>query len=228
MKLKNKKDAVDRIAIARNAIDNLLIYSTELLDEQPSAKQLQIRLTEAAESDYARLSEGVSNDKELELERIRALVRLADLDHMQFKYESALVKYKEAIEKLEQDSPEKEPQSSEYFEWMLEKGKTIARVALAMDLEDKYSESKKQFELSIELLRSIAQEADDKDYTILVLSRTLAQYGDLLVRAGEVDLAINSLRESIDLQKAQSTHPQSRRTRWTTQRSLSQALSRYW
>ncbi|MFN7876509.1 MAG: protein kinase domain-containing protein [Pirellula sp.] len=221
----NKKDAVDRIAIARNAIDNLLIYSTELLDEQPAAKQLQIRLTEAAEADYARLSEGVSNDKELELERIRALVRLADLDHMQFKYESAQEKYKEAIEKLEQDSPKKEPQPSEYFEWMLEKGKTIARIALAMDLEDKYTESKKQFERSIELLRRIAQEADDKDYPILVLSRTLAQYGDLLVRVGDVDLAINSLRESIDLQKVQSTHPQTRRTRWTTQRSLSQALS---
>jgi eukaryotic-like serine/threonine-protein kinase len=221
----NKKDAVDRIAIARNAIDNLLIYSTELLDEQPSAKQLQIRLTEAAEADYARLSEGVSNDKELELERIRALVRLADLDLMQSKLESAHEKYKEAIEKLDAASPEKESQPAEYTEWLLEKGKTFARMALAMDQEDKYSDSKKQFELSIELLRRIIQEAEDKDYPILVLSRTLAQYGDLLVRAGEVDLAISSLRESIDLQKAQSTHPQSRRTRWTTQQSLSQALN---
>ena len=221
----NKKDAVDRIAIARNAIDNLLIYSNELLDEQPAAQQLQIRLTEAAESDYARLSEGVSNDKELELERIRALVRLADLDHMQSKYESAQGKYREAIGKLDKESPKKESQSAEYVEWMLEKGKTIARMALAMDLEDRVAESIKQFELSIELLRSTAQEAEDKDYPMLVLSRTLAQYGDLLVRAGEVDLAVSSLRESIDLQKAQSTHPQSRRTRWTTQQSLSQALN---
>jgi serine/threonine protein kinase len=229
----NKKDAVDRTEIARNAIDNLLIYSNDLLFEQPFSKQippavamqLNLRLTEAAESDYARLSEGVSDDKELELERIRALVRLADLDHMQFKYESAHEKYQKAIEKLDAASPAKKSQPAEYTEWLLEKGKTFARMALAMDLEDKYSDSKKQFELSIELLRSVAQEAEDKDYPLLVLSRTLAQYGDLLVRAGEVDLAVSSLRESIDLQKAKSTHPQSRRTRWTTQQSVSQALS---
>lgn len=221
----NKKDAEDRSAIARNAIDNLLIYSTELLDEQPAAQQLQLRLTEAAEADYARLSEGVSNDKELELERIRALVRLADLDHMQFKYESALEKYKEAIEKLDKKSPKKDSPNAEYHEWMLEKGKTFAQMALTMDLEDKYSDAKKQFEISIDLLRSVAQQAEAKDYPLLVLSRTLAQYGDLLVRAGAVDLAISSLRESIDLQKVQSTHPQSRRTRWTTQQSLSKAFS---
>jgi serine/threonine-protein kinase len=221
----NKKDAIDRIAIARDAIDNLLIYSTELLDDQPAARQLQRRLIEAAESDYARLSEGVSADKGLELERIRALVRIADLDHLQSKYESANKKYNEAIERLDDQSPSKESQPIEYIDWLLEKGKTHARTALAMDIEDRYSDSRKQFELSVEILRRVVLETEQKDFAMLVLSRTLSQYGDLLVRMGEIDLALSTLRESVDLQKVETTHPQSRRIRWATQESLSRALS---
>ena len=219
--LENKKVAIDTIVIAREAIDNQMIYIT---NEEISTNDSRLALMESAESSYASLSDVVSTDQDLELERIRALVRIADLDHIQTKYDSAHKKYNEAITRLAIQSPKKDLQSMEYVDWMLEKAKTIARVALAMDLEDRYSESKKQFELSIELLRGIAQEADDKDYAMLVLSRTLAQYGDLLVRIGEVDLAMNSLRESIGLQKAQSTHPQSRRTRWATYASLTGAL----
>ncbi len=176
--VQNKNDAVSRIGVARSAIDTLLIGSTESLGDFPAARDLQKRLLEVAANDYAKLSASKSNDLELELERIRALVRVADIQHMQSKlvqseYDEAYKNYQIAISELQTQTNKLVGDDRIVLLWKIELAKTIGRMAFALDLEGRSEESQTEFDLALSQLRALAVKNPKSSDVHAALGKTL-------------------------------------------------------
>ncbi len=172
--IQNKNDAVNRIGVARSAIDTLLVGSTESLGDFPAARDLQKRLYEVAANDYAKMSSSKSNDPELELERLRALVRVADIQMLQSEYDEAQRNYRMAIAELQTriDKPASDDRIA--LLWRVELAKTIGRFAFALDnLEGMSEESKNQFAIAIAQLRLLAVTYPKSSEVHVTLGKTL-------------------------------------------------------
>lgn len=171
--IQNKNDAVSRIGVARSAIDTLLVGSTESLGDFPAARDLQKRLLEVASNDYAKLSASKSDDLELELERLRALVRVADIQHMQSEYDEAYKNYRIAISELQSQTNKSMSDTRIALLWKIELAKTIGRLALALDVEGKSDESQTQFDLAVSRLRVLAVANPKSSDVHAALAKTL-------------------------------------------------------
>ena len=196
--LEYKNEAVERIGVARNAIDTMLIGSSESLSDFPMTRDLQKRFLEVALEDYAKLSETGSKDDQLELERIRAKVRVADIRHMQRDYVGAEQYYDSAIDELNShlhNRSRKDKDSDMY--WQIELGKTIGRKGMALDIEGRSNESKTLFANSIDLLRSVVLVHIESERANLALARQLIVSANSTANASEPAVSIKQLEESI-------------------------------
>ncbi len=171
--IQNKNEAVSRIGVARSAIDTLLVGSTESLGDFPAARDLQKRLLEVASNDYAKLSASKSDDIELELERLRALVRVADIQHMQSEYDEAYKNYRIAISELQSQSNLSMSDTRIALLWKIELAKTIGRLALALDVEGKSDESQTEFDVALSRLRVLAVANPKSSDVHAALAKTL-------------------------------------------------------
>ena len=171
--IQNKNEAVSRIGVARSAIDTLLVGSTESLGDFPAARDLQKRLLEVASNDYAKLSASKSDDLELELERLRALVRVADIQHMQTEYDEAYKNYRIAISELQSQSNLSMNDTRIALLWKIELAKTIGRLALALDLEGKSDESQTEFDVALSRLRVLVVANPKSSDVHAALAKTL-------------------------------------------------------
>ncbi|MCY2985398.1 MAG: protein kinase [Planctomycetota bacterium] len=170
----NKNDAVNRIGVARNAIDTLLVGSTESLGDFPAARDLQKRLYEVAANDYSKLSASKSDDPELELERLRALVRVADIQMLQSEYDEGQKNYRIVITELQTRIDKTSSNDRIALSRRVELAKTIGRFAFAIDsLEGMSEESKKQFAIAISQLRALAVAHPKSSEVHVTLGKTL-------------------------------------------------------
>ncbi len=191
--IQNKNDAVNRIGVARSAIDTLLVGSTESLGDFPAARDLQKRLLEVAANDYAKLSASRSEDPELELERLRALVRVADIQMLQSEYDAAQKNYRIAITELHTRIDKTASNDRIALPWRIELAKTIGRFAFAIDnLKGMSEESKTQFALAISQLRSLSV-ANPKS------SEVHAALGKTLIRAVNSKLMIEKPADALQM-----------------------------
>ena len=189
--VQNKNDAINRISVARSAIDTLLVASTDTLGDFPAARDLQKRLLDVAANDYSKLTLSKSEDPELELERLRALVRVADIQMLQSDDGEAQENYRIAISELQTRSNNKFGNDQIALLWKVELAKTIGRFAFALDgIEGFSAESEKQFMLAISQLRSLAIANPESTEVHAALGRTL-------IRAVNSKLMISSPTESL-------------------------------
>lgn len=193
----NKNDALERTAIARDAIDTLLTESSQSLADFPATRDLQQRLLSAAVSDYARLSRGDSSDPAIRLERVRAMVRVADIEAMQGNVETADSNYAEAILFIEDALEGVSSSDRDRIAWEIELGKTIARRALAWDIQSRTDEARREFERAQRLLERTLEASPDSQRARFVLARTQSQFADLLSRTDNAGSAVELLQKSL-------------------------------
>jgi serine/threonine protein kinase len=198
-----KNEAVDRIGVARNAIDTMLVNSSEALQDFPATLDLQSQLLQAAIDDYAKLSQGNASDNELELERIRARVRVADIQHMQGNLDAAYLKYLEVIQETEQKvqrfTKGNDPVA---LSWKVELGKAHARLGLAYDAERKEgraTDARERFVTGIDILKKTAAETNADSPAKVNLARTLVVFADSHSMSSQTTEAIRFVEDSIQL-----------------------------
>lgn len=223
--IQNKNEAIDRIGVARNAIDTMLVNSTEALRDFPATLDLQSQLLQAAIQDYEKLSQGSSPDIELELERIRAQVRVADILQMQGKFDDAYSKYLAVIDEIEQKSLGPTNQSEQdRLAWNIEFGKAHARLGLAYDLEGKegrIADAQNHFHQAIAILTAAARDRSPDHPANIALARIQLNFGnsqfmdsqptdalalieDSIKRYGEMDVARDQKIQVASLQAFES------------------------
>ncbi len=198
-----KNEAVNRIGVARNAIDTMLVNSSEALQDFPATLDLQSQLLQAAIDDYAKLSQGSSSDNELELERVRARVRVADIEQMQGNLDSAYLKYLEVIQETEQKvqrfTKGNDPVA---LSWRVELGKAHARLGLAYDLERKEgraADARERFVTGIDILKKAASETNADDLAKVALARIQINFANSNSMNSQTSEAIRFVEDSIQL-----------------------------
>ncbi|MBU6239584.1 MAG: serine/threonine-protein kinase [Planctomycetes bacterium] len=195
--LASKEEALQRNAIARDAIDTLLTESTVALADFPATRDLQKRLLAAAAADYERLSQGSSQDEGLQLERVRALVRVADIEALQGNATGSNELYEQSIRSLESKISEMANRDEARTRWELELAKTIARRGLAWDTQDRIDESRVEYEHAQKIFDRLLL-ANPSDVSIqFFTSRTQAQHADLIGRTESPTTAIRMLQTAL-------------------------------
>ncbi len=198
-----KSDAVTRYSVARDAIDSMLIQGTEYLADFPATKDLQQRMLQLAADDYQRLSDNTSQDPQLELERVRALVRLADILHSQAQYDKAHVKFQEALSALKQLQKAPALQDQDLLpDVEVEIANVTTREAQAWSIEDQYSKANELFTAAIDQLRQLKERFPDSKTVKRKLATSLMLKGNQEAIIGEASLAAIMLEESLSTLKA--------------------------
>lgn len=197
-----KSDAVNRIGVARNAIDTLLTGSTEALKDFPATRDLQKQLLQAAAEDYSKLSQGNTNDEELELERVRATIRVADIMHMQGDYIGAYDKFRSSIAEIEaRVAAIAKDKRKEAALWKMELGKAHGRLGLAYDLDSsagRVQESNEEFLEAIAILKSVSQANPEMPPVNAALARTQINYANSISLEGKPAESIRLIEDAFD------------------------------
>ncbi len=198
-----KSDAVDRYRIAKEAIDFLTVGSESLKDFS-ATKNLQKRFLQAAAADYKKLSQNTSQDPELELERVRAVVRLGDISHLQENVAEAHEHYQAAIALLKDTAPNIEKHnpnatlSTVELTRAIELGRIYSRIGLARDNEGNVTEARAEFDRAVALFRSLETKHAASDWLSINLAVALSNRGSTEQRQRNDDDAIKWLQESIE------------------------------
>jgi serine/threonine protein kinase/tetratricopeptide (TPR) repeat protein len=195
--LASKTEALQRNVIARDAIDALLVESTRALADFPATRDLQKRLLTAAAADYERLSLGNSLDEGLQLERMRALVRVADIEAMQGNASRSDELYAQSIHSLDTAISKMHIEDEMRKRWETELAKTIARRALAWDTQDRIDESQTDYTRAQQIFDRILKNYPSDESVQLLASRTRAQHASLLGRIQSPAVAIPMLEAAL-------------------------------
>jgi len=202
-----KNEAVNRIGVARNAIDTMLVNSSDametLADVNPAIRDLQSQLLQAAIDDYTKLSQGSSSDNELELERVRARVRVADIEQIQGNLDAAYLKYLEVIQVTEQKvqrfTKGNDPVA---LSWRVELGKAHARLGQAYDLdwkEGRTADARERFLTGIDILKNAASETNADSPAKVALARIQINFANSYSMSSQTTEAIRFVEDSIQL-----------------------------
>ncbi|MDZ4847650.1 MAG: serine/threonine-protein kinase [Pirellulaceae bacterium] len=197
-----KAEAINRYSIAKGAIDATVLGTSDSLNRLPGTQRLQMRLLQQAADDYKKLSENRSDDPELELERVRSLVRLADIYHLQNNLKAAHDKYDEslkAIDRFANQSTTSDASSYDLLALKVERGKIHARIGLAFDMENRFDESSREFDLAEGILRPLLSEFPDSKLCRKSLATTLVNKASLIERKDGPQAAVSLFNESLEL-----------------------------
>jgi len=197
-----KEDAVNRYSIAKGAIDTGLIGISESLRNVPGADRLQKQVLQQAANDFERLSKNRSDDPELELERVRALVRLADIYHLQNNTDEAHSKYRESLSVVDAamksfsltDTP-----PDTLLPIQIEGGKIHARIGLALDIENQFVEARDEFKTAEETFHSLIARFPNSNVCKSSLARMLINKASLIDRMDGAKEALPIYNESLAL-----------------------------
>ncbi len=200
-----KSDAVDRYKIAKEAMDTLVLGSSESLSDFPAMKDLQQKFLQKAAEGFSQLSKNSSPDPALEIERVRAIVRLADTLHVQGKTEDAHTQYQAAISALEGRSEKEGPSirsgssSLTDFDRQLELGRVYSRLGLAFDNEGKTADATSEFDRAITIFRSMEPLNPDSAVLKGNLAIALSNKGSLEERKKNTSSALELISTSLPL-----------------------------
>ncbi len=153
-----KGDALERYRAAKSAVDSLMDRSDQLQDIQ-GTEAYRAQLLQAAADNYAVLAENPSLDPELEIERARASVRLADALMLQNLTDRAFKQYDQVIQSLQTEQPRpNQLLNDSAVEWprRIELGRALTRRGVARWQVQQLDEATADLNLAIELLQTIA------------------------------------------------------------------------
>ncbi len=197
-----RTEALLRYRDSRKAIDTWLVGSYEALTVYPGTKALQLKLLRQAVADYAKLSSSPSGDAEIELERVRVLVRLGDLYELMEEGSQARNQYLQAVELLDQFRErlgEQAPMLAADSE--LENAYVLHRLALNHEHSDVIDEAERYYQRALEIARQVpVNRTSDpvQGRARTLVAAILANYGQFKARLGDLKTATNALAESIE------------------------------
>ncbi|MGI9429873.1 MAG: hypothetical protein ACR2NM_14520, partial [Bythopirellula sp.] len=186
----SKHEAVTRFRDARRAIDTWLVQSSDALEFFPETQSVRRRLLQLATEDYERLAQHQSHDADLMLERGRVLVRLGDLWQFQREFVAARSNYKSALDLFGTKVDDQDVARV----FAAERANVHTQVGLALAAEERVQDARREFEIAIGQLTTMADRSHD-----LLARRYLASayinQADVLETHGEFERAIESLSQ---------------------------------
>ncbi len=200
-----KTYALVRDRMYRDTVDTMLLHSGSSIEELPTVQDLQQRLLQMAMTDHEKLSENATQDPELEIENVRALVRMADILHLQHKYEDSYQQYQKAVSILDARGAGKArmnkdgPWTDIELAREIELGRVFSRMGLAYDNEGNISQARAEFERATELYHALEPYHSKSGPLLGNLAVVNANRGSLEQRAGNAQAATTYLRESLPL-----------------------------
>ena len=198
-----KSDAVERYKIAKDAMDTLVLGSSESLADFPAMKDLQQKFLQKAADGFSQLSKNSSPDPALEVERVHAIVRLADTLHVQEKIDAAHVQYQTAISILNGEQTTGGSKTGLFsnslsdFERQLELGRIYSRLGLAYDNEEKYDEARHEFDRAISTFLALEPLNPDSTTRKGNLAIALSNKGSMEARLRNASTASELLSASL-------------------------------
>ncbi len=227
-----KTDAVNRIGVARNAIDTLLMGSTEALKDFPATRDLQKQLLLAAAEDYSKLSQGNTKDEDLELERLRAKIRVADIMHMQGDYDGAYEQFRTSIREIEERIKSNfSDRTKKLSLWKMELGKAHARLGLAYDLDSnsgRVQQSKEEFLVGTGILQAVSNANSEMTLAHAALARTQMNFANSLSLEGSPAESIRLITGAFEAfdRAGSADDPKLQLARMQAYESMSRALGK--
>lgn len=186
-----KQDAVNRYRRSREAIDTWLVQSSDALQFFPGTQAIRERLLQRAVRDYEQLSDDVSDDPQLELERGRALVRIGDLMQMQNDEQSAGEYFAKATDVFQRgfDDPELD------VDFRSEAANVLVRQGISASTEARVADAERRFQSAIAMLGQLVSKSDNP-LPRKVLASSHHNLGKLLV-SSDPQRAIDQLLVSL-------------------------------
>ncbi|PAY20399.1 hypothetical protein CKO51_06065 [Rhodopirellula sp. SM50] len=186
-----KGEAVDRYRQSRQAIDTWLVQSNDALQYFPGTRSVRARLLTLAAEEYEALAGEPSEDPEIELERIRALIRFGDLQQTNTEYENARETYTRAIKSI--DSVLREQRRPDF---LAERGHATSRIGLSWSAEDRTEKAKLAFTSAIEQLNAVS--APHPTSVSRYLAAAHLNYAESVLRQNDFDRAAEHLDASME------------------------------
>ncbi len=198
-----KEDAVARYRVAKNAVD-LLVERADKLANVPGSADIQMSILNEAAARYAALSQSYSPDPQLEIERVRAMVRLADVQQLQLDSDAASKTYLAATELLQTalgDSATEPPRSpaARDIERAIELARTLARHGLALSESRNAKAARTKYEQALSIFQAWSPLDRANAWLAGNWAVTLARLGEEDLMDGKAQAAIANLEQSLKL-----------------------------
>ncbi|MCM2373699.1 serine/threonine-protein kinase [Aporhodopirellula aestuarii] len=187
-----KGEAISRYRQSREAIDTWLVQSNDALQYFPGTRSVRSRLLELAAEDYARLADGSSDDPELELERLRAMLRQGDLLLAAEQPQAAREIYSKAMSGLEQPRGDLDIER-----FAADAAHVHSRIGLSWAAEGQIDSARESYAAAVGKLRNLLSENDSEDAADeQEINRRLRYLAAAEINAGELELQVNDFERS--------------------------------
>lgn len=186
-----KGEAVDRYRQSRHAIDTWLVQSNDALQYFPGTRSVRARLLMLAAEEYEALAGDPSEDPEIELERIRALIRFGDLQQTNSQYDAARQTYARAIESIDGILREQE-----HPEYQAERGHATSRIGLSWSAEGDSEQAEQAFQSAIEQLAAVPVPRPDS--ALRYLASANINFAETVLQQNDFDRATHCLSGAVE------------------------------
>lgn len=194
-----RRDALDRYRVSRSAIDNWLIESSEALTYFPATQSIRKELLTRAAKDYAALSESASKDPELQLESIRAMARVGDIQMDQEEYVQARKSYETAMVEFNSEPVMLPSLGDLMLRWRVERARTRSKLGALCAAELELGQATIHFNASLDELDRVRTANPMSTLVNLALAKTLDSYATMLTQNGRYPEALPLLEKSVSL-----------------------------
>jgi tetratricopeptide (TPR) repeat protein len=183
--------------MSQEAIDTWLVSASDSLQYFPASQSLRKEMLRKAAADYALLSQGTSQDPQMELERLKALVRLGEIQLDQESYAEAQATFESARKELQKKLPLITPIAQELVvPWKAEIARVATKSAIASYNAGERNAAVAEFELAIAELRTLRVDNPNDLNANSYLAYTLDSLAQLLIADGEYGRSLPLLQES--------------------------------
>jgi len=194
-----KDEATERFRQARRAVDEMLTGVSDALVYYPGVQRLRTRLLEKAAQDYEQFAAARSDDPELRLEFVLALVRLGDVRRLLASFPESEQAYGRAITVFQsflKEDPENVEVQLALARCYNQLGLLHTSVGSDPNVEnasDSYTEAERVYKVAADLLSQlVSADPQNADYR-RAKAEVLANRGVLLSRNSRYDEGIETL-----------------------------------
>ncbi len=186
-----KQEAVSRYRDSRTAIDTWLVGTNDALQYYPGTQSVRQRLLQIAADDYQRLTSSPNRDADLELERLRTIIKLGDIYQYQGQFTSAQQEYDQAMTMVAALLP-----SASDMSVKAEEANIHIRRGISFAAQDEFNLAATEYETAIQILEPLT--ANDPEFVTAAryLAVAYLNQGELEWLRSQSDRSIASLAQA--------------------------------
>ena len=187
-----RRDGMLRFRKARTAVDTWLTGAADTLKYYPGVQEARKRLLEKSAEDYEWLANQVSTDRQQEIERGRAYLRLGDVRHILGELPRAQEAYRSARLLFEDLAR----QHGDMLDCRLELANSHTKLGIVLTDGSDYEEAEESFLAAIAGLRDLPPDDSHDPRVCDSLGTCLLNRGSLLIATDRLDEAKQALQQS--------------------------------